>query len=177
MMAADVRRRRLLGVVAAAAGLAGVGAAWWMRRPGVALTDAEESLWRLRFDTPMGGVLDMQALRGQPMLLNFWATWCPPCVEELPLIDRFFQTQATNGWHVVGVAVDQLPAVQSFLHKTPVGFPVGLAGLAGTTLSRSLGNLSGGLPFTVVFGASGAVLHRKMGRLNAADLDLIAALK
>jgi thiol-disulfide isomerase/thioredoxin len=177
MMAADVRRRRLLGAVAAAAGVAGVGAAWWGRQSGAALTDAEASLWRLRFDTPAGGVLDMQALQGRPVLLNFWATWCPPCVEELPLIEGFFQTQRANGWQVVGLAVDQLSAVQGFLRKTPVSFPVGLAGLAGTGLSRSLGNLSGGLPFTVVLGASGGVLHRKMGRLNAADLQLVAALK
>jgi len=116
-------------------------------------------------------------LQGRPVLLNFWATWCPPCVEELPLIEGFFQTQRANGWQVVGLAVDQLSAVQGFLRKTPVSFPVGLAGLAGTGLSRSLGNLSGGLPFTVVLGASGGVLHRKMGRLNAADLQLVAALK
>jgi len=171
------QRRSLLAAVAATAGLAGAGLAWWHYRPGPVLADAEEALWRLRLDSPTGSPLEMQAFRGRPVLLNFWATWCPPCVEELPLIDRFFKDHAANGWQVVGLAVDQLPAVQGFLQKTPVSFPVGMAGLGGTELGRSLGNLTGGLPFTVVLGASGAVLHRKMGKLSAADLQVWAALK
>lgn len=171
------RRRRLLVAVAATAGLAGAGLAWWRHQPAPMLADAEEALWRLRLDSPSGGPLEMGAFRGRPMLLNFWATWCPPCVEELPLIDRFFKDHAADGWQVVGLAVDQLPAVQGFLQKTPVSFPVGMAGLGGTELGRSLGNLTGGLPFTVVLGASGAVLHRKMGKLSAADLQVWAALK
>ncbi|SDP93781.1 Thiol-disulfide isomerase or thioredoxin [Rhodoferax sp. OV413] len=171
------QRRRLLAAVAATAGLAGTGLAWWHHQPGPVLADAEEALWRLRLDSPTGSPLEMQAFRGRPVLLNFWATWCPPCVEELPLIDRFFKDHAANGWQVVGLAVDQLPAVQGFLQKTPVSFPVGMAGLGGTELGRSLGNLTGGLPFTVVLGASGAVLHRKMGKLSAADLQVWAALK
>ncbi|WP_394792288.1 TlpA family protein disulfide reductase [Rhodoferax sp.] len=171
------QRRKLMATVAAAAGLAGAGAAWWNYRSGPVLADAEEALWRLRFDTPTGSPLEMQAFRGRPVLLNFWATWCPPCVEELPLIDRFFKEHAANGWQVLGLAVDQVPAVRGFLQKTAVSFPVGMAGLGGTELGRSLGNLSGGLPFTAVLGANGAVLHRKMGRLSAADLDVWAALK
>ena len=172
-----MQRRRLMAAVAASAGLAGAGLAWWNYRPAPALAAAEEALWRLRFDTPSGSQLDMQAFRGRPLLLNFWATWCPPCVEELPLVDRFFKDHAVNGWQVVGLAVDQLPAVQGFLQKTPVSFPVGMAGLGGTELGRSLGNLSGGLPFTVLLGVTGAVLHRKMGKLSAADLQVWSALK
>ena len=64
-----------------------------------------------------------------------------------------------------------VPAVRTFLSRTPVSFPIGLAGLDGTTLGKSLGNASGALPFTVVLSAEGQVLHRKMGRLSAADLD------
>jgi thiol-disulfide isomerase/thioredoxin len=173
----SVHRRRLVGGVAAVAGLAGAGLAWWKHQPESALSQAEQALWRLQFDTPSGGVLDMQAMRGKPVLLNFWATWCPPCVEEMPLIDRFFKENAGNGWQVVGLAVDQPGAVRQFLQKTPVSYPIGMAGLGGTELGRSLGNLSGGLPFTLLLGASGVVLHRKMGKLSPADLQLWAGLK
>lgn len=175
--AVSVLRRQLIGGVAAVAGLAGAGLAWWKHQPESALNEAEQALRGLRFDTPSGGGLAMQALLGRPVLLNFWATWCPPCVEEMPLIDRFFKENAGNGWQVVGLAVDQPAAVRQFLQKTPVSYPIGMAGLGGTELGRSLGNLSGGLPFTLVLGGSGAVLHRKMGKLSPADLQLWAGLK
>ncbi len=117
----------------------------------------------------------MASLKGRRVLLNFWATWCPPCVEELPLLDSFQQQRAANGWQVVGLAIDQPSAVRQFLARTPVRFPIGLAGLEGTELAKSLGNLSGGLPFTVVLGPDGQVRQRRMGKLSRADLDAWAA--
>ncbi len=119
----------------------------------------------------------MSAFRGKPLVLNFWATWCPPCVAELPLLDRFYREQSTRGWQVVGLAVDRLEPVQGFLKKRPLSFPVALAGTGGVALGKSLGNLSGGLPFSVVFGADGVVRHRKMGALSAEDLANWAALR
>ena len=170
-------RRRLMGGVAIAAGLAGVGAAWWKYQPAPILSGAEDALWRLSFDTPNAGPLAMETLRGKPLLLNFWATWCPPCVEEMPMINRFFQENAGNGWQVLGLAVDQPSSVRTFLQKTPVAYPVAMAGLGGTDLGRALGNLAGGLPFTVVLGSTGSVLHRKMGQVSPADLRALTGLK
>ena len=130
-------------------------------------------LWSQSFDRPDGGEpLALAALRGQPLLVNFWATWCPPCVEELPLISRFHQAQQAQGkhWQTVGLAIDQPSAVRRFLARTPVSFPVGLAGLGGTELVRALGNSAGGLPYTLLLGGSGQVLARKMGQVHEADL-------
>jgi thiol-disulfide isomerase/thioredoxin len=104
-------------------------------------------------------------------VVNFWATWCPPCVEELPLLDRFFQENKVNGWQILGLAVDQPSAVRGFLQKLPLSFPVGMAGLAGTELSKSMGNLTGALPFTVVLGADGVIRQRKMGKVTPQDLS------
>ena len=170
------RRGWLLAAVAGVAGLSGAGLAWW--KGGASdVTALPADFWQLKFDTPSGQTLGMSSLRGQTLLLNFWATWCPPCIEELPLIDGFFQENSKKGWQVLGLAVDQLAAVNGFLTKAPVKFPVALAGMSGVALSKSLGNLGGGLPFTVVLGKDGSVLHRKMGRLTPDDLRAWADLK
>lgn len=170
------RRRFLFGGVAGLAALGGAGYAWWKYQPHAMAPGAEQALWTLEFDRPEGGVLAMQSLAGKPLLLNFWATWCPPCVEELPMLNAFFGEHQARGWQVVGLAIDQPSAVRKFLTRIPLAFPVGMAGLGGTDLSRSLGNLTGGLPFTVVLGGNGRVLHRKMGQITADDLQQWASL-
>ena len=169
---ASARRSWLLGAVAGAAALSGASVAWWVYSPREVATSAEEALWLLDFALPKEGPpLDMARFRGRPLLLNFWATWCPPCVEELPLLSRFYSENAAKGWQVLGLAVDQPSAVRTFLGRAPVDFPVGMAGLGGTDLSRALGNLTGGLPFTVLFAADGRVLHRKMGQISPDELQ------
>ena len=177
-----MNRRNLLYVgAAAAAGLAGVGAAWFKHEPQKLTTGqttaVQDALWAMSFDTPDGQPLPMSSFRGKPLLLNFWATWCPPCVEELPLLDAFYQEQKAKGWQVLGLAVDQPSAVRKWLQAKPRSFAVGMAGLGGTELSKSMGNLAGSLPFTAVFGASGALLHRKTGKVSQEDLVQWAQLK
>ena len=165
-------RRKALGwTTAAVAASVGAGVAWRLHN---ADNDADSGavLWQQQFDTPDGKLLDLAALRaGGPLVVNFWATWCPPCVAELPMLDAFGKTHATRGWTVLGLAVDQPSSVRRFLASRPVGFPVGMAGLQGTDLSRALGNTQGSLPFTVVFAANGNVLHRKIGQLTETDLS------
>lgn len=171
------RRRALYAMAAAAASLAGASLAWWRYSPASVAPAVEAQLWGLEFDTPTGPRLALQSLRGQPLLINFWATWCPPCVEELPLLSAFYQENKAKGWQVLGIAVDKLAPVQAFLGRQPLAFPVVLAGMEGLGLSRDLGNQAGGLPFSVLLGAHGSILHRKIGRLSEQDLKLWSTLK
>ncbi len=160
-----------MGGVAATAALAGGGLAWWRLQPHAIDSGAESAWWGLSFDTPQGdSTLAMASLRGRPLLVNFWATWCPPCVEELPLLNAFYREQRDKGWQLLGLAIDQPSAVRRFLQNIPLDFPVGMAGLGGTELGKTLGNTSGALPFTVVFGADGTVRHRKLGQVKPDDL-------
>ncbi len=167
----------LYAAVAGLAAAGGAGLAWWKFQPHAAERGAEAALWSMEFEKPEGGMLSLRALSGKPLVVNFWATWCPPCVEELPLLNAFYRQHAADGWQVVGLAIDQPSAVRKFLQRMPLDFPIGLAGLGGTELGRSLGNLTGGLPFTVVLGGEGRVLHRKMGQVTSEDLQLWTALK
>jgi len=172
----DARRRGLLYAgVGATAAIAGAGFAIW-RFSGQGGGRADAALWTMNFESPSGKPMSMQAFRGKPMLLNFWATWCPPCVEEMPLLDAFYRQNSARSWQVVGLAIDQPTAVRKFLERTPVSYPIGLAGMGGTELSRLLGNETGGLPFTLVVNVEGVVLERKMGLLTSKDLARLGQL-
>ena len=176
------RRTALLagaGLVAAAAG-AGLG---WRRHgtpdrgdaadlaPTESAEEALAALWALRLERPEGGAeLALAGLRGRPLIVNFWATWCVPCVEEMPLLDRFFRAAGGSGWQVAGLAVDNAPAVRRFLQQHPVAFPVGLLGADGVSLARSLGDSAGGLPFSVFVDAGGRIADRRLGKLDEARL-------
>ena len=180
------RRAWLLGGTGAAAAAAGLAWQRWREDTSAAaaaaaaaasVTPAAASLWQMSFERPEGGTLVMSSLRGQPLLLNFWGTWCPPCVKEMPELDQFSKQFAPQGWRVVGLAVDNPKAVREFLARTPVSYAIGLAGFEGSELSRTLGNEQSGLPYTLAFGRNGQVLQRKAGATSLAELTRWAQLR
>ena len=168
--------------ILAGAGAAAVtaGAAWRLRGgtaasapaavPNAALSPAAAAFWQMSFPTPDGGTVAAASLRGQPLLLNFWGTWCPPCVKEMPDLDAFAREHAAQGWRVLGLAVDNPKAVREFLARSPVGYTIGLAGFEGSDLARQLGNDQAGLPFTVAFDRTGAVSRKKAGATTRDEL-------
>lgn len=169
------KRRLLIAGVGLAAGAAGLAVA--LRRQAAEPPKAEappNEVWSASFEKPSGGQLKMAGLRGQPVLINFWATWCAPCVKELPELNEFQREFAAKGWKVVGLAIDKADAVQAFLKKVPVDFDLGLGGLTGMDLARKLGNPQGGLPFTVAFNAQGQAFWNKLGPTSLPELRQLA---
>lgn len=171
--AAEPSRRLLLaGAAASTALLAGAaGWHWWQtQRPASVLGSPEgiPDFWDKTFPQPNEGApaVALRQFQHQPLIVNFWATWCPPCVAELPILNRFFLQQQSKGWQMLGIAVDKPQAVRQFLARQPLGFSIGLASTEGRNLARDLGNLGGGLPFTVLLDASGQVRQRKIGQIT-----------
>ena len=165
------RRHWLLAGVVLAAGLGGAMFAWQKFKPRGVMNEAVQNFWLQEFDKPEGGTLSLQSMRGKPLLVNFWATWCPPCIEELPLIDAFYVANKAKSIQVIGLAVDQPSMVRRYLGQKPLTFPVGLAGFTGTALGQSLGNQQSVLPYSLLFAANGMLLKQKAGKLEQSDLD------
>jgi thiol-disulfide isomerase/thioredoxin len=153
----------ILGSVAAAAAVAGgvAGALALQSRTGAG------ELLASAYPDLSGRERRLLEWQGRPLLCNFWATWCAPCREELPLLDALHRE---NRVQVVGIAIDNAANVRDFLENVRVGYPVLIAGASAIDLMRRLGNRSGGLPYTVVLDAAGRVRHRRLGAYSPEEL-------
>ena len=107
------------------------------------------------------------------VVLNFWATWCPPCRAETPAFVELQERYADQGVQFIGVAVDERELVADFADTYGVNYPMLLGGLDAVELSKRLGNRLGGLPFTVVVDRRGEVQHRQPGEMKKDELDRI----
>lgn len=163
------RRTWLLGAAASAGLTAGGVTALWRShtRRRVEVDDAPPpDLWKSTFLSPSGEPLSMAGFAGMPLLLNFWATWCAPCVTEMPLLDHFAHAQPVGGFQVVALAIDDAAKVRAFLETRVLRMNIGLAGAMGLDLSRSLGNSAGALPFSIAFAKDGSTIDKKLGSLT-----------
>lgn len=167
-----MNRRRWLGLGALALAFGGFGA--WVASRRYAVGDADsaaiELLYGLTLPDAHGAPTALAALRGQPAVVNFWATWCPPCVEEMPELSEIGNEFRGRGLRVIGIGIDSASNIGQFSLKTPMGYPLLVAGNSGLELVRRLGNTAGALPFTVVVARDGSVAWRTLGRFKTADL-------
>ncbi len=111
------------------------------------------------------------AWAGKVLVLNYWASWCPPCVRELPLFILAQDAWRGTGVQFVGIAVDRVEDAQCFAADYPVNFPLLVADPEVIALSKRLGNRVGGLPFTVIFDRRGRRVFSHVGEMTAAELE------
>ncbi len=118
----------------------------------------------------------LDALRdGRPVLINFWASWCAPCIEEMPELARFATEQGRNGSQVVGIALDDAASVEAFLQEVRVTYPILLDQAGPADSSVRLGNPAGVLPYSVLVSADGRLLRQRIGPFAPGEIDRWAA--
>lgn len=178
------RRGVGLAMLAAGAVSATGGVWWWQRRNQEAVNQAptsqlaqdaqaiEAAIGRAGLTRLDGTKLRYADFDGRSLLINFWATWCPPCVEEMPLLEAFYQENAKKGPQVLAIAADKVEPVSRFLSQHRLTLPVALGGMGVIELVRTLGNISGSLPFSILLDRNRNVVQRKTGKLTTDDLVL-----
>jgi thiol-disulfide isomerase/thioredoxin len=108
--------------------------------------------------------------KGKTVLLNFWATWCAPCVEEMPELNALQAEMAARNIQIIGIGIDSAANIAQFSSKYKISYPLYVAGMDGAGLSHEFGNTLGGLPFSVLIGPDGAVKKTYLGRLKPDQL-------
>ena len=156
-------------------GLAALAAGIWVAQarfsPQTPDAPAVAGLWEISFPDIEGRSQPLLQWRGQVVVLNFWASWCAPCREEMPDFDSLRAEYRPRGVEFVGLAIDNATSVTQFLHRHPVSYPILIGEGAAHSLARLLGNPSGALPYTVVFDREGKIVLTHLGRLPRAALE------
>ncbi len=171
-------KRLVVGLVAAMIALAAgvyIGLESRQERPPAQSISAETitRLFTTRLIDTDGKLQPFSQWQGKTLVINFWATWCPPCREEMPSFSRLQTKYAANGIQFVGIALDTSDNVATFSKQHPVSYPLLMAENEGMELTKQLGNAQMALPYTVVLGADGGVRLTRLGRVSEQELDLI----
>jgi len=127
------------------------------------------------FAQPGGGKLQLDSLKGRPTVVNFWATWCPPCREELPLLAKIharYEKKYRGKVGFLGLAVeDNAEFVGEYAHAYGLTYPIAVGREPAIALMQALGNTQAGMPYTVVLDSEGRVVYSKRGMVKEKDLD------
>jgi len=135
--------------------------------------EAVAHLFATRLDDSAGRPRDFVQWRGKTLVVNFWATWCEPCRDEMPALSRLNERFSPNGVNFIGIALDTPGNVAQFAKNLAISYPLLIAGPEGIELSQELGNTHSALPYTVVLGPRDEVLLTRLGRVSEAELATV----
>ena len=171
------RSLALLVAIAVASAAGGAGYFLWLRgadtvtdRPLTSQTVVER-VYAARLADLKGAPQSMRQWRGQVLVVNFWATWCAPCREEIPGFVRLQERYGARGVRFVGIAFDQPEKVTEFAREFGINYPLLTGGLDTMELLREAGNRAGVLPYTLVIDRTGNLVNQQPGGLKEAKLE------
>ena len=169
------RTLAVLVVVGGVSAAAGVGYHLWSRgggtRDGMDPPAVVERLLRARLADVEGATRSLEQWRGRVLVVNYWATWCAPCREEIPVFVRLQERYGSRGLQFVGIAIDQPDKVAEFAREFQINYPLLLGGVETIELLRQVGNRAGVLPYTLVVDRKGNLVSREPGGLKEARLE------
>jgi thiol-disulfide isomerase/thioredoxin len=129
-------------------------------------TLSTQAIFAANLPNESGVTQNLGQYKGKIIVLNFWATWCPPCREEIPELSELNTEYKNKNVVVLGIAVDELSSVKEFSKATPVHYPLYVAENDGMAFAENLGNSKGVLPYTVIINQEGKVVNTYFGRIN-----------
>ena len=129
-----------------------------------------DALWAAQLKDLSGRPVNLTAYKGKPLVVNFWASWCAPCIEEMPDFQRASQTSIGKGVQFVGIGIDSADKMRPFADKLGITYVLLESGAQGLDLIRASGNPSGALPFTLIVDRAGLPVVKKLGKLDYAEL-------
>ena len=159
----------------AVAGMSGFALHHWLTVAGMAGSSdagkaAPHALWTTAFNDLDGRSVSLSAFKGRPLVVNFWASWCAPCLEEMPDFQRASQTTEGKRVHFAGIGIDYAKNMKPFAVKLGISYLLLEGGAQALDLVKAAGNSSGALPFTLILDRTGAVALRKLGKMTYAEL-------
>lgn len=140
--------------------------------PGVKPAKPGEPMPSLKLADLQGQIHSLpDAYADRPLLINVWASWCGPCIEEMPELDRYARSQDKQGVQVLGLALDTPENIHEFLGRVPVAYPILIDTPGPADASVWLGNRKGVLPYSVLVGADGRILKQKIGPFEPGEIN------
>jgi peroxiredoxin len=165
----SARRALLAGAIGLVAALAGYGVANWLRPPG----DIPSTATDFALPDLSGQTHSLAAHRGKLLLLNFWATWCPPCRHEIPGFIRLQGRYQAQGLQILGISIDNPEAVARYWQEMQINYPLLLADDSVFELMTAYGNGKGGLPYSVLIRPDGQIAATKLGAYEEKELETL----
>ena len=161
-------------ILVLAVALLATGAGFFAYRatlPDRSVAEAAAELMRLRLPDVSGKDQSLAQWRDKVLIVNFWATWCGPCREEIPVLLRVQAKHASNGVQVVGISIDSVDKVREFAIEYRIAYPLVMGSMDVIDLTRRLGNKAAGLPYTIVLDRTGRVVKTHLGGISEVELE------
>lgn len=165
----------MLSLIGLASLISGIGASYYLSNQSDSSKSGTKSSLHQEFlavpwQTPSTGPADLSQLQSKILVINFWASWCPPCVEEMPMLSELSKQLDPNAFQMLGVGIDSPSNIREFLTKTAVSYPILNGGMDGSQWMKQLNNTQGALPYTVILSPKGELILTKLGKISEEEI-------